>query len=105
MKKYSLPVRAAALVCALCLLLTGCGKAAAPDEPGKSSTFAPTAEPAATTVPAAEETQTIAEDPELTDVEMKAVQLAAEHLGKDTALTDVADFSAEDFEGEPLSFC
>ena len=101
MKKYSLPVRAAALVCALCLLLTGCGNVAAPDEPGKSSTFAPTAEPAATTASAADETELTTEDRALTGVEAKAAQLAAEHLGEDAVLTDVVDFSVEDFEGEP----
>ncbi len=64
MRKYSLPVRVAALLCAVCLLLTGCGQVAAPDDTGESGTFAPTAEPAAeeaqenpTAAPAAEKTQ------------------------------------------------
>mgnify|MGYP002679117219 CR=1 FL=1 len=48
MRKYSLPLRIAALLCALCLLLTGCGQVAVQDD------TAPTAEPAATTVPTAE---------------------------------------------------
>ena len=52
MKKYSLPVRIAALLCALCLLLTGCGKAAVPDDPGELSAL-----PAPTAAPAAEKTQ------------------------------------------------
>lgn len=52
MKKYSLPVRIAALACALCLLLTGCGKAAVPDDPGELSAL-----PASTAAPAAEKTQ------------------------------------------------
>ena len=105
MKKYSLPVRAAALVCALCLLLTGCGNVAAPDDPGEPGTPAPTAEPAAATASAADETELTTEDRALTGVEAKAAQLAAEHLGEDAVLTDVVDFSVEDFEGEPLSFC
>lgn len=64
MRKYSRPVRVAALLCAVCLLLTGCGQVAAPDDIGESGTFAPTAEPAAeeaqenpTAAPAAEKTQ------------------------------------------------
>lgn len=68
MKKYSLPVRIAALLCALCLLLTGCGKAASPDDPGEPGTSAPTAEPAAektqenpTAAPAARETSVTTE--------------------------------------------
>lgn len=44
MRKYSLPVRAAALLCALCLLLTGCGSVASPSEPGAPAS---TSEPAA----------------------------------------------------------
>ena len=34
-------------------------------------------------------------------VKAQAAQLAAEHLGENTALTNVVDFSAGDFEGEP----
>lgn len=51
MRKYSLPLRVAALLCALCLLLTGCGSVAAPDNSGDTSTPAPTAEPTAEEVP------------------------------------------------------
>lgn len=45
-------MRIAALACALCLLLTGCGKAAVPDDPGELSAL-----PASTAAPAAEKTQ------------------------------------------------
>ena len=89
MRKYSLPVRVAALLCALCLLLTGCGQVAAPDDSGEPSTFAPTAEPAA------EETKSAIDDLGLTEVEKLAAQLAAEHLGQDTTLTNVVDFSSD----------
>ena len=79
MRKYSLPVRVSALVCALCLLLTGCGSAASPDEPGKSGVSAPAEEPVAeSAAPAEEETTPDSEESELTDVETKAAQLAAE---------------------------
>lgn len=88
MRKYSLPVRAAALLCALCLLLTGCGTVAAPDDSGEPGTPAPTAEPAAAAAPAADETELTTEDTELTDVEKLAAQLAVKHLGTaDTSTT------------------
>ena len=90
MRKYSLPVRIAALLCALCLLLTGCGQVAVPDDPGEPGAFAPTAEPAA------EETKSAIDDLGLTEVEKLAAQLAAEHLGQDTALTNAVDFSSDD---------
>ena len=90
MKKYSLPVRVAALLCAVCLLLTGCGQVAAPDDTGEPGTPAPTAEPAA------EETKSAIDDLGLTEVEKLAVQLAAEHLGQDTTLANVVDFSSDD---------
>ena len=78
MRKYSLPVRVAALLCALCLLLTGCGTVAAPDDSGDTSTPAPTAEPAAAAAPATDETELTTEDAELTEVEKLAAQLAAQ---------------------------
>ena len=90
MKKYSLPVRVAALLCAVCLLLTGCGQVAAPDDTGEPGTPAPTAEPAA------EETKSAIDDLGLTEVEKLAVQLAAEHLGQDTTLANVVVFSSDD---------
>lgn len=93
MRKYSLSLRAAALLCALCLLLTGCGSVAAPDDPGESG-----ADSAALTP---EETKLAIEDLELTDVEKLAAQLAAEHLGTDAVLTNVVDFSIDDFDGTP----
>lgn len=89
MRKYSLPLRVAALLCALCLLLTGCGQVAAPDDSGEPSTFAPTVEPAV------EETKSAIDDLGLTEVEKLAAQLAAEHLGQDTTLTNVVDFSSD----------
>lgn len=67
MRKYSLSVRAAALLCAVCLLLTGCGQVASPDDSGDSGAPAPTAEPAA------EETKLTIEDLGL-NAEMKAAQ-------------------------------
>lgn len=95
MRKYSLPLRVAALLCAVCLLLTGCGQVAAPDDSGEPSTFAPTVEPAA------EETKSAIDDLGLTEVEKLAAQLAAEHLGTDAVLTNVVDYSIDDFEGAP----
>ena len=95
MRKYSLPLRVAALLCALCLLLTGCGSVAAPDNSGDTSTPAPTAETTA------EETKLTIEDLELTDVEKLAAQLAAEYLGTDAVLTNAVDYSIDDFEGAP----
>ena len=91
MRKYSLPVRAAALLCAVCLLLTGCGQVAAPDDSGEPGA------PASTAEPAAEETKSAIDDLGLTDVEKLAAQLAAKHLGQDTVLTDVVEFSSDDF--------
>lgn len=95
MRKYSLPLRVAALLCALCLLLAGCGSVAAPDNSGDTSTPAPTAEPTA------EETKLTIEDLELTDVEKLAAQLAAEYLGTDAVLTNAVDYSIDDFNGTP----
>ena len=96
MRKYSLPVRVAAFACALCLLLTGCGTVAAPDDSGDTSTPAPTAEPAAAAAPATDETELTTEDAELTEVEKLAAQLAVKHLGEDAVLTDVVELSSGD---------
>ena len=94
MRKYSLSVRAAALLCAVCLLLTGCGQVASPDDSGDSGD---SGAPAPTAEPAAEETPSALEKLGLTDAGMKAAQLAAKHLGQDAVLTDVVEFSSDDF--------
>ena len=73
MRKYSLPVRIAALLCALCLLLTGCSSAAA-------------------------KTQAAIEELGLTDVERTAAQLAAGYMGEDTKVTQAVDYSLHFFE-------
>lgn len=101
MKKHSMPVRIAALLCAVCLLLTGCGKTTVPDDPGEPSNPAPTAEPIA------EETQ---ENPTAAPAEGKtSAATQFDTLPADVALPEgsgvykVLDACPEEFTRRELS--
>ena len=99
MRKYSLPVRVAALLCALCLLLTGCGQVAVPDNSGESGTPVPTAEPTATTVPTAEPTATA----EPVAKEVTITLPASVALPEGTGAYKVLDECPEEFARRELS--
>lgn len=115
MRKYSLPVRVAAFACALCLLLTGCGQVASPDDSGDTSTPVRESHPAAEAKAAQEELEAARQEVLAAQEELEAaqraaagarmaqlaVQLATEHLGKNVTLTNVVSFSVDDFEGAP----
>ena len=115
MRKYSLPVRVAAFACALCLLLTGCGQVASPDDSGDTSTPVRESHPAAEAKAAQEKLEAAKQEVLAAQEELEAaqraaagarmaqlaVQLATEHLGKDVTLTNVVSFSVDDFEGAP----
>lgn len=101
MKKHSMPVRIAALLCAVCLLLTGCGKTTVPDDSGEPSNPAPTAEPIA------EETQ---ENPTAAPAEGKtSAATQFDTLPADVALPEgsgvykVLDACPEEFTRRELS--
>ena len=111
MRKYSLPVRVAAFACALCLLLTGCGQVASPDDSGDTSTPVRESHPAAEAKAAQEELEAARQEVLAAQEELEAVQrvvagaqaaqLVAEHIGKDAALTNVVDYSVNNFKGAP----